>query len=107
MPTHQHFTPQQLADHFTLLSDEQVLLANKSGVNRLGFTVLLKYFQWEGRFPSHPQDVPIAVVRHIAHTLNVSVDRYLQYDFEGRTARYHKDQIRQWIGFRPGTTTDA
>jgi TnpA family transposase len=103
----QYFTPQELADHFTLLPDEQALLANKTGANRLGFVVLLKYFQWEGCFPDHPHDLPNAVVLHIAHSLNMSADRYLQYDFEGRTARYHKEQIRQWTGFRPGTTADA
>jgi Domain of unknown function (DUF4158) len=49
----QDFTPQELVDHFTLLPHEHGLLANKSGINRLGFVVLLKYFQWEGRFPVH------------------------------------------------------
>src|SRR5918999_2696764 len=48
----QYFTPQELVDHFTLLPHEHDLLANKSGVNRLGFVVLFKYFQWEGRFPA-------------------------------------------------------
>jgi hypothetical protein len=103
----QNFTPQELADHFTLLPAEQELLANKTGSNRLGFVVLLKYFQWEGRFPEHLQEVPRAVVDHIAHTLTMPVERYLQYDLEGRSARYHKEQIRQWTGFRVGTTADA
>jgi Domain of unknown function (DUF4158) len=48
----QYFTPQELVDHFTLLPHEHSLLANKSGINRLGFVVLFKYFQWEGGFPS-------------------------------------------------------
>jgi hypothetical protein len=103
----QHFTPQELADHFTLLPSEQELLANKTGANRLGFVVLLKYFQWEGRFPEHVQEVPRAVVDHIARTLTIPSERYLRYDLEGRSARYHKEQIRQWTGFRVGTTADA
>ena len=86
----QNFTPQELADHFTLLPVEQELLANKTGANRLGFVVLLKYFQWEGRFPEHVQDVPRAVVDHIARTLTIPGERYLQYDLEGRSARYHR-----------------
>jgi Domain of unknown function (DUF4158) len=96
----QNFTPQELAEHFTLLPAEQDLLANKTGANRFGFVVLLKYFQWEGRFPEHVQDVPRAVVDHIARTLTIPGERYLQYDLEGRNARYHKEQIRQWTGFR-------
>jgi Domain of unknown function (DUF4158) len=74
----QNFTPQELAEHFTLLPVEQELLANKTGANRLGFVVLLKYFQWEGRFPEHVQDVPRAVVDHIARTLTIPGARYLQ-----------------------------
>ena len=69
--------------------------------------MLLKYFQWEGRFPEPPQDIPRAVAQHIAHTLTMSEDRFCRYDLEGRTARYHKEQIRHWTGFRPGTTTEA
>jgi TnpA family transposase len=103
----QYFTPQELIDHFTLLPHEHGLLANKSGINRLGFVVLLKYFQWEGRFPEHWREVPSVLVQHIAATLNFPADGVLQYELEGRTARYHKEQIRQWLGFRPGTTTDA
>jgi hypothetical protein len=53
------------------------------------------------------QEIPRAVVDHIAHTLTMPVARYLQYDLEGRSARYHKEQIRQWTGFRVGTTADA
>ena len=103
----QYFTPQELADHFTLLPQEHALLANKSGVNRLGFVILLKYCHWEGRFPDHWQEVPRELVQHIAATLDLSADIIIQYDLEGRTARYHKEQIRQWLGVRPGTTTDA
>jgi hypothetical protein len=103
----QHFTPQELAEHFTLLPAEQELLANKTGVNRLGFVVLLKYFQWEGRFPEHVQDVPRAIVDHLGHTLSIPTERFRQYDLEGRSTRYHKEQIRQWTGFRVGTIADA
>jgi hypothetical protein len=53
------------------------------------------------------QEVPRAVVDHIARTLTIPGERYLQYDLEGRSARYHKEQIRQWTGFRVGTTADA
>src|SRR5918992_342095 len=95
----QYFTPQELVDHFTLLPHEHGLLAHKSGINRLGFVVLFKYFQWAGRFPAHGQEVPSVLVQHIAATLNLPADGVLLYELEGRTARYHKEQIRQWWGF--------
>ena len=103
----QYFTPQELTDHFTMLPQEHGLLANKSGVNRLGFVVLFKYCQWEGRFPEHWQEVPRSLVQHIAATLALPADELTTYDLVGRTARYHKEQIREYLGFRPGTTTDA
>ncbi len=37
--------PYDLAEHWTLLPGELDLLANKSGPTRLGFALLLKYFQ--------------------------------------------------------------
>src|SRR5262245_60792092 len=104
---HQHVTPQELADHFTLLPAEHALVVNRSGPNRLGFAILLKYFQWEGRFPMSPQEIPSAVVAHLAETLGVAMHRFTRYDLEGRMARYHKEQIRQWTGFRSDTTRDA
>jgi Domain of unknown function (DUF4158) len=103
----QYFPPQELTDHFTMLPQEHGLLANKSGVNRLGFVVLFKYCQWEGRFPEHWQEVPRSLVQPIAATLALPADELNTYDLAGRTARYHKEQIREYLGFRPGTTTDA
>jgi hypothetical protein len=97
----------ELADHFTLLPAEHALVVNRSGPNRLGFAILLKYFQWEGRFPMSPQEIPSAVVAHLAATLGVAMDRFPRYDLDGRMARYHKEQIRQWTGFRSDTTRDA
>lgn len=103
----QYFTPQELVDHFTLLPHEHGLLAHKSRINRLGFVILFKYFQWEGRFPVHWQEVPSVLVQPRAASLTLPADGVLQYELEGHTARYHKEQIRRWPGFRPGTTRDA
>jgi len=38
----QHFTPQELAEHFTLLPAEQALLANKTGVNQIPPDLVVK-----------------------------------------------------------------
>jgi Domain of unknown function (DUF4158) len=103
----QHVTLQELDEHFTVLPQEHTLLAQKSPAQRLGCAILLKYFQWEGRFPTAWHDVPRAVIRHLAERLGVPVDSIRQYDLEGRLARYHKEHIRQWMGFRPGTAADA
>jgi Domain of unknown function (DUF4158) len=41
---------EELLEHFILLPDELRAISNKSGVTRLGFVVLFKCFQYEGRF---------------------------------------------------------
>lgn len=45
------WTADDLAEHWTLSPDERALLANRAPATRLGFALLLKYFQHEGRFP--------------------------------------------------------
>ena len=101
---HQHVTPQELVESFTIMPSERELLGTKSGASRLGCAVLLKYFQCEGRFPTSWHDVPREVIRHLAQSVGVSPEAYRHYDLDERLARYHKEQIRQWTGFRQGHT---
>jgi hypothetical protein len=51
------WTDLEFAD-WTLLPSEAALLANKTGPTRLGFAVLLKFFQNAARFPFSMQEVP-------------------------------------------------
>ena len=103
----QHLTSRELEDHFTPMPEDADILGQKTGVNRLGCAALLKCLQWEGRFPVAWQEVPRDAIRHLAQTVGIPFDRHHQYDLDSRLARYHKDQIRQWTGFRAGTTDDA
>ena len=43
--------PEELIECWTLLDDDRRLVANKTGATRLGFALLLKFFELEGRFP--------------------------------------------------------
>jgi TnpA family transposase len=94
-------------DRWTLGPAERALLANKSGVTRLGFAVLLKVFQAEGRFPRRVEDVPAAVVEAIARQIGVPALEWRRYDWSGRTVEYHRAQIRSALGFREATVEDA
>lgn len=98
--------PEELVKHFTLLPEESVLLANKTGSTRLGFAVLLKLFRYESRFPYYKREVPEAVVAHIAKQVGVPSKQYLRYGWEGRTIEYHRAQIRAFLGFRSPTLMD-
>ncbi len=94
-------------DRWTLRAADRALLGNKTGATRLGFAVLLKLFQAEGRFPRRPEDVPVAAVEAIAGQVGVAAAAWQGYDWRGRTIEYHRAQIRAALGFREATLDDA
>jgi hypothetical protein len=50
--------PDELIGAWTLVEGNWKLIANKTGVTRLGFAVMLKFYEIEGRFPAYPEEVP-------------------------------------------------
>ena len=99
--------PEELVEHWTIVPGEWPLIEHKHGATRLGFTVLLKFFQYAGSFPQAPQDVPLPVVDHLAQQVGVPADVWAQYAWDGRTIEYHRAQIRQHCGFREATVADG
>jgi len=61
-----HWTTDELFDECTLRPEELALLDRKIGSGRLGFALLLKCFQHQGRFPRSKHELPGAVVAHVA-----------------------------------------
>ena len=100
------WTDLEFAD-WTLLPSEAALLANKTGPTRLGFAVLLKFFQYAARFPLSMQEVPTTAVAYIAGQVGVPAEEFSRYDWEGRAVKYHRAQIRAFLGFREQTVQDA
>jgi TnpA family transposase len=96
----------ELIGHWTLLPHDLVLLANKSGATRLGCAILLKFFQYAGRFPEQKHEVAGAVVAHVARQAGVPAAAWLAYDWRGRAIKYHRAQIRAALGFRSPTVQD-
>jgi len=96
----------ELDEHFTLLPDELALLTSTTHHNRLGFAVLLKCFEYEGRFPPNQSSVSKALVAYLAKQLNVPPKIFDQYDWGGPSIRQHRARIRQWLGFRPYVEAD-
>jgi Domain of unknown function (DUF4158) len=56
-----HWRTDELVEHWTLLLRETELLTNKTGATRLGFAVLLKFFQLEAYLPQQASAVPTVV----------------------------------------------
>jgi hypothetical protein len=80
-----HWQPEELIEHWTLLPAELELLTKKTVTNRLGIALLLKYFQYEGRFPTSLTEIPHDAIRYVAKLLKISPDRFDNYDWQGRT----------------------
>lgn len=97
----------ELIEHFTILPNEMKLIENKTGETKIGFAVLLKFFQNEARFPTHKHEVPKVVVSYIAKQIFSEPSLYSKYDWNGRAIKYHRSQIREFFSFREDTIQDA
>src|SRR5215472_13799449 len=98
---------EELIEHWMLSVWDLAQLGNKTGATRLGFAVLLKFFQKTGRFPAFKNETPSQVISFIATQVGVAPHAYLQYDWQGRTIKDHRAQIRKLLGFRESTVADA
>lgn len=95
-------------EHWTLSTEErQAALDNKTDASRLGFALLLKWFEYEGRFPTTRSDVPTEVISYLARQLNLSESVFADYDWGSRTMERHRSLIRERLGFHEATTEDA
>jgi len=97
----------ELADHWTLSPGERSMLAaQKSDHTALGFAVLLKYVQIEGRFPRTRHEVPPAAIVHVAQQLGLPPTAFIAYDWEARTIKHHRAAIRAFLDLREATVAD-
>ncbi|MFF4490046.1 DUF4158 domain-containing protein [Streptomyces sp. NPDC001544] len=104
----QDWEPEDLIELWTLLEDDMKRLRNKSGANRLGFAMLLKFFEVEGRFPESvsESEVPAAAVAYVAQQVKVPAEEWSAYDWQGKAIQRHRGEIRAAFGFRAGTEED-
>ena len=98
---------EDLIDTWTLVDADRDLIANKYGSTKLGFAVILKFFEIEGRFPRHGGEVPPAAVEFVARQVKVDPAQFGMYLFTGSTIEYHRGQIRRALRFRECTLADA
>lgn len=98
---------EELIEHWMLSVWDLAQIGNKTGATRLGFAVLLKFFQRAGRFPAFKNEVPAVVISFVATQVGVAPEAYLQYDWQGRTIKDHRADIRRLLDFRESTVADA
>ena len=97
----------ELVEHWTLLDDDQDLVAGKRGATRLGFALFLKFYTRKGRFPRGRSELPAEAVEFVARQVKVPPEELGLYEWTGRTIEYHRAQIRRHLGFRECSVADA
>ncbi|PHE39727.1 Tn3 family transposase [Bacillus pseudomycoides] len=102
----QNWVIEELIEHFTVIPKEMCLIGNKYGSTRLGFAVSLKFFQYQGRFPKGKQEINKQLIEYVAKQVGVPADSFQEYDWNGRSIKYHRAQIREYMGFRESTSED-
>lgn len=90
----------ELVVSWTLVGNDWDLLANKSGVTRLGFALLLKFFESDACFPRAASDFSPEVVAYVGAQVEVDPVLFDAYEWSGRAIERHRAQIRSAFGFR-------
>ncbi len=94
------WSAEDLVGSWTLVDEDWRLVGNKSGATRLGFALLLKFFELEARFPASIEEFPPAAVSYVAGQVRVDAGELADYDWGSRSIKYHRAQIRDTFGFR-------
>ncbi|MFE5542061.1 DUF4158 domain-containing protein [Streptomyces sp. NPDC056519] len=76
------------------------------GRPRLGFALLLKFFEVEARFPEPAEEMPAAAVGYVAQQVKVPAEAWASYDWQGDRIKRHRREIREAYGFRANTEED-
>ena len=95
-------------DSFYNLNDDELLFAKtkNSDKNRLGFALLLKYFQFENHYPRHIKFIDPLMLNTIANQLNIAPSIISHFDWEGRSTERFRKEIREYLGYREPTQDD-
>jgi len=97
----------ELIERWTIHPVERELLAPRIDWGCLGFAVLLKFLQLNGRFPRYHKEIPGAVLVFVGEQLAVPPAAWFDHDLKGRSSQRDREQIRHFLGFRPITVADA
>lgn len=102
----QEWESEDLVGAWTLVDDDWRRIANKRGATRLGFALLLRFFELEARFPEDPDELPAVVVAYVADQVKVPAYAFDGYGWSSRAIKYHRAEIRKTFGFREASRSD-
>ncbi|MGS0741780.1 Tn3 family transposase [Glaciimonas sp. GG7] len=90
----------ELHTHWFLSLAERDLFSRKTKHGRLGFAILLKFFQSQGHFPEHRHAIPGTVVCYLSEQIGVTVDSLDRYDWTGRSCKRDRAEVLAFLGIR-------
>ena len=96
-----------MIESWTLIDSEKKLLEQRTKRNRLGFAILLKFFQIEARFPFFHKEAPKSALDFLADQIVVSTDLWFDYPLKNRTNKRDRKELRAYFGFRRATAEDS
>lgn len=92
-----YWDSEELIEIFTLTKEELEIFKKKSDETKLGFAILFKFFQSEGRFPVHKNEVPKNVIKYLSRQLKIKAITFNSYNWKSRIIKYHRAQIRKYF----------
>ena len=103
----QNWDTEELIENWTLLPQELELTKKKVGGNQIGFALLLKHFQLFAYFPEDKSSISQVVISYIASQVNLPESDYFDYDWQGRSAKVYRVEIRRLFNFRVASVQDS
>jgi Domain of unknown function (DUF4158) len=103
----QHWSLDELIDHWTLTPQELVLLEEKIAETNLLLAVPLKAFPLEGCFPSSFESIPLLVADFIARQLELPTLLWLREIWNSLSGSRLRVTVRKHHGFRLYATHDV
>ena len=97
----------ELIRNWTLVGDELEQLSGRRGATKLGFALLLRFYAVHGQFPAGRGEIPDQAVAHVARLVDVSPDELGLYEWDGRTIKAHRADVRRYFGFGECSVADA
>ncbi|NEQ64813.1 MAG: Tn3 family transposase, partial [Symploca sp. SIO2D2] len=102
-----HWETEELIENWTLLPTELELVSQKVGGNQIGFALLLKHFQLFAHFPDEKSSIPQIIISYLASQINIPENRISDFDWQGRSAKVYRVEIRRLFNFRVATVQDS
>lgn len=95
-----HWSEDELEMQWSLSAEESALLPGRTDSGRLGFAILLKFFQFQGFFPDNKKSIPHEISVYLAQATNSAVTDLDVYEWDGRTGQRHRKKILGFLGLR-------